>query len=148
MLLEIDDDRGGGTLSLIRGAVPASGMLTFAVTGFGDTEFLGTHEQAGDYVLELTIEQGGLRGDYNGNGIVDAADYPVWRDTLGQTGAGLAADGDGDSEIGAGDYTVWKAQFGETAAGGVNAAVNVAVPEPECWLLVALGVGCLLARCP
>ena len=25
-------------------------------------------------------------GDYNHNGIVDAADYTVWRDTLGQTG--------------------------------------------------------------
>ena len=24
-----------------------------------------------------------LTGDYNGNGIVDAADYTVWRDTLG-----------------------------------------------------------------
>jgi hypothetical protein len=31
-----------------------------------------------------------LAGDYNHNGIVDAADYTVWRDTLGQTGAGLA----------------------------------------------------------
>ena len=26
-----------------------------------------------------------LVGDYNGNGIVDAADYAVWRDTLGST---------------------------------------------------------------
>ena len=32
-------------------------------------------------------------GDYNQNGFVDAADYVVWRDTLGQMGAGLAADG-------------------------------------------------------
>ena len=26
-----------------------------------------------------------LSGDYNGNGVVDAADYTVWRDTLGST---------------------------------------------------------------
>jgi hypothetical protein len=34
-------------------------------------------------------------GDYNGNGVVDAADYTIWRETLEQTGAGLAADGNG-----------------------------------------------------
>ena len=28
----------------------------------------------------------GVDGDYNGNGVVDAADYTVWRDSLGQTG--------------------------------------------------------------
>ena len=35
-----------------------------------------------------------LTGDYNGNGVVDAADYTIWRDTLGQMGADLPADGD------------------------------------------------------
>ena len=33
------------------------------------------------------------RYDYNGNGKIDAADYNVWRDTLGLPGTGLAADG-------------------------------------------------------
>ena len=28
-----------------------------------------------------------LTGDYNGDGVVDAADYTIWRDTLGQMGA-------------------------------------------------------------
>ena len=36
-----------------------------------------------------------LSGDYNGNGIVDADDYTVWRDTFGQIGSGLDADGTG-----------------------------------------------------
>ena len=34
-----------------------------------------------------------LSGDYNGNGVVDAADYTVWRDTLGST-TDLRANGD------------------------------------------------------
>jgi hypothetical protein len=38
-------------------------------------------------------------GDYNHNGIVDAADYSVWRDSLGRTGSGLAVDGNGDGMI-------------------------------------------------
>ncbi len=45
-------------------------------------------------------------GDYNFNGVVDAADYVVWRDTLGQSGVGLAADGNGDSQIDAADYGI------------------------------------------
>jgi hypothetical protein len=28
-----------------------------------------------------------LGGDYNHNGIVDSADYTIWRDSLGQSGA-------------------------------------------------------------
>ena len=47
-----------------------------------------------------------LPGDYNHNGIVDAADYVVWRDTLGQSGTGLAADGNGNHQIDSGDYDV------------------------------------------
>ena len=38
-----------------------------------------------------------LPGDYNGDGVVDAADYTVWRDNLGRAGMGLAADGNGDN---------------------------------------------------
>jgi hypothetical protein len=56
-----------------------------------------------------------LFGDYNQNGIADAADYTVWRDTLGQTGVTpySRADGDGDGMITSGDYQVWKDHFGE-----------------------------------
>jgi adhesin HecA-like repeat protein len=35
-----------------------------------------------------------LPGNYNGNGVVDAADYVVWRKTLGQTGTGLESQRD------------------------------------------------------
>ncbi len=34
-----------------------------------------------------------VAGDYNGNGVVDAADYTIWRDTLGST-TDLRANGD------------------------------------------------------
>jgi parallel beta-helix repeat protein/predicted outer membrane repeat protein len=55
-------------------------------------------------------------GDYNLNGTVDAADYTVWRNTLGQTGLVLysGADGDGDGSITISDYDVWKSHFGES----------------------------------
>lgn len=76
-------------------------------------------------------------GDYNGNGVVDAADYILWRETLGQAAslAGSGADGDGDGTIGPGDYSYWQARFGNTAGSGLGTAQ---VPEPTSIALVAL----------
>jgi hypothetical protein len=68
-------------------------------------------------------------GDYNKNGIVDAADYVIYRKTLGQTGAGLPADGNGNGSVDPGDYTFWRARFGNTSGAG-SGAISSAVPEP------------------
>ena len=41
-----------------------------------------------------------LPGDYNKNGVVDTADYVVWRKTLGQAAAYFSgADGNGNSKV-------------------------------------------------
>ena len=60
------------------------------------------------------------QGDYNNNGIVDAADYVVWRKTLGQEvlNAGDGADGDESGFIDQGDYDFWRARFGLITKGG------------------------------
>ena len=55
-----------------------------------------------------------LVGDYNGNGIVDAGDYTVWRDSIGQSGEGLAADGNRDLIVDVYDYQLWKDNFGSS----------------------------------
>ncbi len=71
-----------------------------------------------------------LAGDYNRNHVVDAADYTVWRNTLGQMGvsAHSGADGDGDGNVTATDYGVWKANYGMTSTG--LGSFSAAVPEP------------------
>lgn len=57
----------------------------------------------------------GVEGDYNRDGVVNIADYTLWRDTLGQTPDRFAgADGDGSGEVDAEDYNVWKTNFGRT----------------------------------
>jgi hypothetical protein len=53
-----------------------------------------------------------LAGDYNGNGIVDAADYVVWRHSLGQVVAQYTGtDGNGNGAIDTGDYDLWRTAF-------------------------------------
>jgi hypothetical protein len=56
----------------------------------------------------------GIPGDFNNDGIVNAADYVVWRKTGGtQT-----------------DYNTWRAHFGQPPGSGSGAIANAAVPEP------------------
>ena len=59
-------------------------------------------------------------GDYNNNGIVDAADSTVWQDTLGQEvfEPGDGADGDESGTVDAGDYDFWADRFGLSTRGG------------------------------
>ena len=89
-----------------------------------------------------------VAGDYTGDGVVDADDYVIWRDTLGQTGPGLLADGNGNNQVDAGDYDVWRAHFGQTAGSGsaTNASMDslAAAPEPATLLLVSLGLAAVL----
>lgn len=80
----------------------------------------------------------GLDGDFNDDGIVDAADYTVWRDNLGGNSSALNGNGSGAATVVQADYDLWKTNFGSTALGG---AIGGAVPEPA-TLWVALG-GCL-----
>jgi hypothetical protein len=74
-------------------------------------------------------------GDYNGNAVVDATDYIVWRKTLDQPVAppGSGADGDRSGVVEEGDFSLWKAQFGAIVSA---AASGAAIPEPTSVLLL------------
>ncbi len=73
------------------------------------------------FLATITWDLPELAGDFNRDGNVDAADYSVWRNSLGQTGLVpySGADGDGDGTVEQDDYAVWKAHFwGDDRAGG------------------------------
>ena len=86
-----------------------------------------------------------LVGDYNDDGVVDLADYPVWRDNLGSTTANLPNDLT-PAIVDDLDYDAWKANFGATSGnGGLNALAGV--PEPgTLGLLIVGGLGMLGLR--
>ena len=80
-----------------------------------------------DYALDsMQIANLVHPGDFNHDGVVDAADYTVWRDGLGST-------------YGQADYEIWKTNFGKTAGSGASAFAAASIPEPATILLVFLG---------
>ena len=91
-------------------------------------------------VVRFATAPAGVPGDYNSDGVVDAADYVVWRQHQGQTFA-LPNEGAGQSPgiVDAADYTFWKSRFGATSGSGSGAGGTSAraVAEPStCWLLI------------
>jgi len=89
---------------------------------------------------QLCVLAVGIPGDYNHNGIVDAADYTVYRNNAGTTN-GLVNDPIGGT-IGLAQYDQWKAHFGQTAGSGAwtiaSTHADAAVPEPTSIVLILL----------
>lgn len=89
-----------------------------------------------------------LIGDYNSDGTVNAADYVVWRDHLGQTFTLPNRDpANGTGVISQADYSSWRGNFG-TSAGSTAFSAAVSVPEPALASLLLLGISGSLARRP
>jgi hypothetical protein len=72
-------------------------------------------------------------GDYTGDGAVDAADYVVWRKSVG--GINLAADGNRDGVVNDVDLAVWRTHFGQV--GGAFGELST-VPEPGVMAFLAI----------
>jgi hypothetical protein len=118
-------------LADIGSPTPGSQIKIVAVINNGDHNYLSNQilgslqpnptEQGnlgGDGTGGFTGSLGALRGDYNHDFLVDAADYTVWRDNFGTT-ASLPNDetpGVVDGE----DYDAWKTNFGRPAGIDLN----------------------------
>jgi hypothetical protein len=78
---------------------------------------------------------GALAGDYDGNGVVNAADYVMWRNNPGAFGGTP------------GGYNTWRANFGATSGSGSGSALGTqAVPEPASLVLLVTVLIASIAR--
>jgi hypothetical protein len=125
---------------------PASSSWTYDQLGFQLFGSSFTGSIIVDNVDVSFLDAAPLPGDYSGDDVVDAADYTIWRDMLGQTGSGLAADGNNDTVVDDLDYNIWKSNFGTILGGGSGlSSLAPLVPEPTAWLLAAVAGACLIA---
>lgn len=65
-------------------------------------------------VGKLQLNAAPAVGDYNGNGLVDAADYSVWRDKKGGASALANRDPANTGNVSDADYNSWVSRFGQS----------------------------------
>jgi hypothetical protein len=83
------------------------------------------------------------QGDFNQDGIVNTADYILWRKSMGQTGANLPADSNGNNQVDMGDLFAWRSHYGENLSGagsGSSFDSSTTVPEPRGLAIAILGL--------
>ncbi|MEM6329128.1 MAG: LamG-like jellyroll fold domain-containing protein [Planctomycetota bacterium] len=102
-----------------------------------------TSPEIQDLFDAVTTAPEGLAGDYNGDGMVDGADYAFFRNNLGQD-ASVLSDGSRDPNatgvIGAADLAFLLQNFGMSNQPGTIAAA----PEPSAAVLLAIASACCL----
>jgi hypothetical protein len=142
-----------GTLdvSLVNGFVPTVGNTFDVITAAGGIQNINMIElhpsDASSFslavvgtVLRLTataVTPPMLTGDFNNNGVVDAADYVLWRN-------GGTLQNDPTPGVQPEDFGVWRENFGKTSAGSA-ASLAASVPEPaSCMLALVMLIGACL----
>ena len=105
-------------------------------------------------IRSITTAGPPLAGDYNRDGVVNSADYAVWRQFVGvntRTNSIFpiaSADGNLNGIVDAADYLIWRKHVGAGSASDANA--SGAVPEPAGMLLrlcAVVSLLCLRTRC-
>ena len=130
---------GGGNLHLVGLDTSTPGMKSGVITVMSTSQAV----QNGLINIPISFEVlaiGGLDGDYNENGVVDAADYTVWQDNLGSD---ASLPNDDTPGVAQDDFERWQTNFGTEAGSGATgsaSAVIAAVPEPAASILLLLGV--------
>jgi fibronectin-binding autotransporter adhesin len=142
----------GGTLEvgLVGGYIPRGGSYSFDIldwTGAHAGAFSNIYLPTADGTLTWDLSQlytsgvisvtgTGSPDDFNGDGVVDAGDFIMWRKGLGVN-------------FNQADYDVWRANFATGAGSGStrSASASAAVPEPSSIaLLLAAAVASVVFR--
>jgi hypothetical protein len=129
--------------------ITASGGVSQAMNAL----FQALHDGKAYLNIHTTAYEGGeirgflfqVPGDYNDNGVVDAADYVLWRGSEGETGEGLQADSNNDNVIDIEDYNEWRSLFGNDRDDGHHHGSGAAVPEPT-TLAFTVAIALVLLR--
>jgi hypothetical protein len=139
---------GGAGTMMLPSRVLANNAVVHLIADdvYLDLRFTNWSGAGGSFAYERamgTIMPPASTGDYNENGVVDAADYVVWRETLNQTVAmsGDGADGNRSGTVDPGDYDFWRMNFGSVVPPlATGSGQSGAVPEPASAFVLLIGL--------
>ncbi|MGL4514999.1 MAG: PEP-CTERM sorting domain-containing protein [Lacipirellulaceae bacterium] len=112
-------------------AAAGSGIYDFSYDPINNLLYVSDFSTSQVHVFESSAAVGGVDGDYNDDGTVNAADYTVYRDNLGK--AIVLPNDPTPGTVDTGDYATWVANY------GVSGGAATAVPEPAALVLIAIG---------
>lgn len=136
-------------IALVDGYTPSRGMAFEILTAsqvhgvFEEVEVV-TPELDAALTLRMIYESGRvlavvaptLDGDFNADGLVNSADFAVWRDSLELSVQPFSgADGNGDGIVNQADFQLWRSNYGSAIT---SASLTRAVPEPSTTVLLLL----------
>jgi cyclophilin family peptidyl-prolyl cis-trans isomerase len=134
------------TFTILSAASITGAFTTFSLPmlPLGDVWNIGKSSTA--YNLKIVYS------DFNHDGVVNTADYILWRDSRNTTVTpGSGADANGDGFVDDSDYAIWRANFGgvrgtTSGAGSGSDLSSAGVPEPGAGILVAMAIGIAAAK--
>jgi hypothetical protein len=88
---------------------------------------------------------GAVGPDFNGDGVIDLADFAIWQAHVGQLSGASVLDGDsdGDGDVDGADFLKWQRNVGKpmpwngAGAGSGSSSTAASVPEPASLVLIA-----------
>ncbi|MCO6043172.1 hypothetical protein NG895_04580 [Aeoliella sp. ICT_H6.2] len=126
--------------------------ITLSPDAAGSGSFLTSTVEGSEWMRSLEVVDGqivfspsNVPGDFNDDGVVDLADYTVWRNHLGAPAGTLPNDSTGLT-IGNDQYETWRTHFGDTALEPAVYPV-VSVPEPAAFLAAFILSGIWYSSC-
>jgi hypothetical protein len=129
---------GNGFLAGILGTFNGTGNISrYAFDGTFLNTFAAPSQDGFTEATAFVVVPTPLIGDFSNDGVVDAADYVVWRkasptDTL--------PNDDTPGAVDASDFDDWRANFGNSQQAGAGALGADPVPEPAGVVLLVIAI--------
>jgi hypothetical protein len=97
--------------------------------------------------IQITEHLLPVRGDFNDDRLVNAADYSVWRSNFGST-TNLDADANGNGVVDTADFVIWRRALAASAGSGSATSPNKpdALPEPLSAILLAVAIAACVCQ--